>query len=56
MGKSAMHVVDLLHKHDPNASDEQIAEVISEWGHLLEERAEREDESADFEDSDGVTA
>ena len=50
MGKSTLHVVDLLHKHDPNASDEQIAEVISEWGHLLDERSEREDESASAED------
>jgi len=46
MSKSTLHVVDLLHQHDPEASDEQIAEVISEWGHLLEERSEREDELA----------
>jgi hypothetical protein len=50
MSKSTLHVVDLLHQHDPNASDEQIAEVISEWGHLLDERSAPEDESANAED------
>jgi len=52
MGKSAMQVVDLLHKHDPNASDEQIAEVISEWGHLFGERSEPEGLSVNADDQE----
>jgi hypothetical protein len=50
LGKPSLHVVGLLRQHDPAASDEQIAEVISEWGQLLDERAEREDESVSAED------
>ena len=52
MGKSAQHVVDLLRKHDPDASDEQIADVISEWGHLLEKLSAPEGLSAHVEDQE----
>jgi hypothetical protein len=27
----------LLLKHDPKASDEQLGDVVSEWGHLLDD-------------------
>jgi hypothetical protein len=55
MGKSALQVMDLLRKHDPAVSDEQIADVVSEWGHLLDEPSEQEGESAEFENTEGVT-
>jgi hypothetical protein len=29
-------LVDLILKHDPNASTEMIAEVISEWGDIFD--------------------
>jgi hypothetical protein len=53
MGKSTVQVVDLLLQHDPSASDEQIAGVVSEWGHLLFERSEYK--SAHSEASLGLT-
>jgi hypothetical protein len=36
--KSPWELVELLVKHNPGASDELIAEVVSEWGELLEAR------------------
>jgi hypothetical protein len=36
-GKTTLEVVGLLLKHDPKASDEQLGDVVSEWGHLLDD-------------------
>jgi hypothetical protein len=35
--KSPRQLVEMMVQHNPDASDEQIAEVVSEWGALLEE-------------------
>jgi hypothetical protein len=37
-GRTPQQLVELLVKHNPAASDQHIGDVVSEWGHLLEER------------------
>jgi hypothetical protein len=43
---SLLKLIDLLRGHDPATSDEQIAAVVSEWGHLLNGRIEKENDLA----------
>jgi hypothetical protein len=36
--KSTNEIVDLILKHDPNVSMQKIADIISEWGDLFDDR------------------
>jgi hypothetical protein len=52
-GKTAQDLVHLLVRHDPTVSDDKIAEVVSEWGELMEERSAHKDDPAEGEDTLG---
>lgn len=54
-GKITQDLVHLLVRHDPTASDDKIAEVVSEWGELMEERSAHKDDTAEGEDTLGDT-
>jgi hypothetical protein len=53
-GKSPLGMVDLLLRHNPDASDEQLADVVSEWGHLLDEQYVVGDDFEPGEDASDV--
>jgi hypothetical protein len=36
--KDPIELSDLILKHDPDATSQQIAEVISEWGNLFDDQ------------------
>jgi hypothetical protein len=44
-GKSAYQVAAMLVKHDPDTSNELIADVVSEWGYLMDAGREADAES-----------
>jgi hypothetical protein len=49
-GKKSPHeLVDLLRKHNPHASIETIADIISDWGDLSDDRRFDAQESIDIE-------
>ena len=54
-GKTAQDLVHLLVRHDPTVSDDKIAEVVSEWGELMEERSVPKEDPAGGEDTLGDT-
>jgi hypothetical protein len=47
--KSPLEIADLMLLHNPGASMETIANVISEWGDLSDDRRFDEGESVDIE-------
>jgi hypothetical protein len=47
--KDPLELADLILKHDPDASAEQIATVISEWGNLFDDQKFQTNESIDVE-------
>jgi hypothetical protein len=55
LSDSALQAVGVLLKHDPTASNERIADFMSEWGHLLEERTVQAVDFAEGEVAPAVT-
>lgn len=49
--KSPLELAELILKHNPDASMAMIADVISEWGDIFDDRQLEAQESVDFEDT-----
>jgi hypothetical protein len=47
--KGPHDLADLIHKHDPNASLETIANIVSEWGAFSDDHRLDAQESVDIE-------